>query len=71
MIDLTMSDLETNEDDGSKNEDDGNDFIDNNDDDDDDGPSVNNFFMKMKVDPTCCPKGRVLCEWDLEYWHGY
>ena len=73
VIDLTTSDLETEEDDDFNNEDEEDSFIDDDDDDDDDDSSlnINDFYMEMKGDPTYSPKSRALYEWDPKYWHGY
>ena len=80
MIDLTTSDLETDEENDYNNEDDDDNFINNEEDDDeeesdesndDDEPDINGFIIEMKVDPAYSPRGRALSEWDPNYWRGF
>ena len=74
VIDLTTSDFddENDEEDDYNNEDDDNGFIDDEDDDSNDNDSldVNDFFMEMKVGLAYSARGRALCKWDQEFWHG-
>ena len=72
-----MSDSETDKDDNFNIEDNDDNFINHEDDedddsnDDDDELDIDNFYIEMKGDLTYSPRSRALCEWNLEYWHGF